>query len=196
MNAYITMKSFAQYISESSDREYTKFLQDFTAVQFLTDRTTLYIDEIDDLIYEGKPVDKIMAPFKKLDPVVARLEAFAKKDKGGKWQIECDQALTFVEKFNVLKKRYYLRAKNFQDVFNAIKVGQKQDDAIEALVKLGSKLKYYDLEQGRYTIKFFDDINKNDILSQIDHYKGFVKLNGAADFNIQFENGKVKKFYF
>ena len=190
------MKSFAQYISESDDREYTAFLKDFTTVQFLTDRTTWYIDEIDDLIYEGKSVDKVMSVFKKLDSTVARLEAFAKKDKGGKWQIECDQALKFVARFNELKKRYFLRAKNFQEVFNVIKVGQSQDDAIEALIKLGSKLKFYDIERAKYTVKFFDDINRNDILAQIDRYKGFVKLNGPADFNIQFENGKVKKFYF
>lgn len=190
------MISFSKYLAESLDKEYSKYLKNFAILNSLVDRTSLYLDDVDDMIYAGKPIDKIMGFFKKYDKPAADVEEFALKDKAGKWKIESQDGLKAVERFKRLKERYFQRAKNFAEVFSCIKVGDKQDEAIAKLVKLGSKLKYYDMEQGKYTVNFFDNVNEKDILFQIDKYKGMVKLNGPVDFNIVFGNGKVKKFYF
>lgn len=162
----------------------------------MVDRTSYHLEELDDMIYAGKPIEKIMNFFKKLDKPCAEVEEFAMKDKAGRWKIESQEGLKTVERFKKLKERYFNAAKNFGEVFACLKIGDKQDEAIAKLVKLGSKLKFYDIDKGRYTVSFFDNVNEKDILFQIDKYKGMVKLNGPVDFNILFDNGRVKKFYF
>lgn len=190
------MKTFSEYIYESSDKEYSEFLKNCAIVSGLTDTTSYYIDDLEDMIYANKPIDKVMGYFKKYDKPCAEMEAFAKSDKAGRWKVESESALKSADRYRKLKERYFQKAKNVAQVFSCIKQGDKQDEAIAKLVKLGSTLKYYDIEQGKFTIPFFDSVSRNDILSQIDRYKGMVRLNGPMDFNILFQNGRVKKFYF
>jgi phosphatidate phosphatase PAH1 len=190
------MKSFSTYIAESADKDYTAFLKSMSLVDVVVDRTTFHIDELDDMIYAGKPIDKIMGFFKKFDKPCETMEAFAKADHAGRWKIECQQALKKADKYKEAKKRYFLYAKTFAEVFGAISKGQKQDDAIASLIKLNSKLKCYDLDQGKHTVSFFTKFNEKDILDQIERYKGLVKISGVADLYIQFDNGRVKNFYF
>lgn len=187
------MKSFSTYIAESADRDYTKFLKNCSILDYVVDRTSLYIDDLEDLVYTGKPLDKF---FKKYDKVAMEAKEFATKDHAGRWKIECGQANKKVAKYVMIKERYKSYADCFAKVLACIKKGDPQAEAIKKLVDLGKKHKYYDLEKGQYTVKFFDDINEKDILRQIDSYKGIVKLNGPIDFYVIFEKGKVKKFYF
>ena len=187
------MKSFSTYLAESADREYTKFLSDMSAVQYVTDRTSLYIDEVDDLIYAGKPIGKFFA---KMDKHVANMVAFAKKDHAGRWQIECKQALKMADRYEMIKGRYMMYSKNLMDVLSCISKGDSQEEAVKKLVAFAKKHKYYNMETGKFSGPFFDDVNEKDILRQIDTYKGMVKLNGGVNFNIIFANGKVKNFYF
>lgn len=187
------MKSFSSFLAESADRDYTKFLNDCSVLDYVVDRTSFYIEEVDDLVYAGKPIDKF---FKKYDKVASDVEKFASADHAGRWKIECEQALRKVKKYDVIKTRYKSYAECFDVVLKCLKKGDSQEDAIKKLTALGKKHKYYDLEKGMHTVKFFDDINEKDVLRQIDSYKGIVKLNGPMDFYVIFEKGKVKKFYF
>lgn len=187
------MKSFSAYIVESADRDYTKFLNACSMLDYVVDRTSLYIDEVDELVYAGKPIEKF---FKKYDKVALDVEKFASADHAGRWKIECTQAIKKLEKYVLIKTRYKNYAECYAVVLKCLKKGDSQEDAIKKLVKLAKKHMYYNLEKGMYTIPFFDDVNEKDILRQIDSYKGIVKLNGPVDFYVVFEKGKVKNFYF
>ena len=82
------MKTFSEYIYESSDKEYSEFLKNCAIVSGLTDTTSYYIDDLEDMIYANKPIDKVMGYFKKYDKPCAEMEAFAKSDKAGRWKVE------------------------------------------------------------------------------------------------------------
>lgn len=187
------MIPFSQYLAESLDKDYAKFLRNMADVGFITDRTSLYIDKPIDMIYAGIPVAKYFAPF---DKKAAQMAEFAKRDKAGKWKAESQQALKMADKYEMIKERYLKYAECFAKVLGCLSKGDKTEDAIKKLVKFAASHKYYDLEQGKYTVKFFDNVNEKDILFQIEKYAGVVKLNGPIDFMVHFRNGKVTHFYF
>ena len=44
--------------------------------------------------------------------------------------------------------------------------------------------------------QFFDEYTEEDILKQIEEFDGVVRLNGAWDLYVKFENGKAVGVYF
>ena len=187
------MNTFSQYLAESVDTEYSKFLKNLAKIESLTDTRYGYVDELEDKIVDGKPLDPV---FRKYDPVAAALFAYANKDKAGRYEVESKQALATLKKYTEVKSRYQEKAKCYNAALNCVSKGDKQEDAVKKLVAAAKKLKYFDIEKGMYTVDFFDRTTAKDILHQIDHYKGVVKLNGAMDLYVIFEKGKVKKVYF
>lgn len=186
------MISFSKYLAESLDTEFSKYLKNLAVLKHYTDRTSVYIEELEELVYAGKPVDKVFLKHQKTaDDVLA----FANKDKAGRWEVESKDGIKTVRKFRHLAKLYKEYAIPFKKVLNTLSKGDKQEDAIAKLVKLGAELKYFNMETESY-ISFFDNVNEKDILFQIDKYKGLVKLNGPVDFYVVFDKGRVKKFYF
>lgn len=189
------MKSFSTYIAESTDKEYAQFLKDYALIHSYFDGYSMQIDELEDYVYSGK-IKHVQAFFKKFEKPLARMVEFANKDHAGRWKIECKDANKLANKYGVCKERYAKYAEVYQKVLGLVSKGDKQDDAINALVKTGASIRYYDLEQGKLTVPFFSDISKDDILAQIDRYKGMVQIAGAMDLHIIFANGRVKKVYF
>lgn len=187
------MNTFTQYLAESVDTEYSKFLKNLAKIEYLTDRTYGYVEELEDRIVDGKPLDPV---FRKFDPVAAAVFAYASKDKAGRYEIESKQALETLKKYTELKSRYQEKAKCFTAALNCVAKGDKQEDAVKKLVAATKKLKYFDIKKGTYTVNFFDSVTAKDILHQIDHFKGLVQIHGAMDLNVVFENGKVRKVYF
>ena len=187
------MNTFTQYLAESVDTEYSKFLKNLAKIEYLTDRTYGYVEELEDRIVDGKPLDSV---FRKFDPVAAAVFAYANKDKAGRYEIESKQALETLKKYTELKSRYQEKAKCFTAALNCVAKGDKQEDAVKKLVAATKKLKYFDIKKGTYTVNFFDQVTAKDILHQIDHFKGLVQIHGAMDLNVVFENGKVRKVYF
>ena len=67
-------------------------------------------------------------------------------------------------------------------LFDSIKVGEIQEDAIKKLSKM---LDNKDIS------KRFDPMSENEILYEIEKFKGQVKVRGAVDLYINFKDGKV-----
>lgn len=85
-----------------------------------------------------------------------------------------------------MKRKYENVKQNYLsvvDTFNSFKIGDKQDDAIEKLIR-ALKNQKRDL---------YDEYTKEQILKQIEDFKGHVVIDGPSDLNIFFKDGKVVK---
>lgn len=83
-----------------------------------------------------------------------------------------------------------------QSIINCVKIGEKQGTAIKKISKMTKTLKYFNIETLRYTTEYFDPMSEEEILEEIEKFRGQVKLRGAMDFYVELKNGKVVKKYF
>lgn len=98
----------------------------------------------------------------------------------------------FVKNLMAAKKlyRYYSEQnETLQDIMHVIEPGEPMKSAIKKLVKMTKTVKGIAKTFRRY--QFFDEYTEEDILEQIEEYDGVVKINGAWDLYVKFENGKA-----
>ena len=98
----------------------------------------------------------------------------------------------FVKNLMAAKKlyRYYSEQnETLQDIMNVIEPGEPMNSAIKKLVKMTKTVKGIAKTFRRY--QFFDEYTEEDILEQIEEYDGVVKINGAWDLYVKFEDGKA-----
>lgn len=103
----------------------------------------------------------------------------------------------FVENLAAAKKvyRYYSEQnETVQDIMHVIEPGEPMKTAIKKLVRMTKTVKGVARTFRRF--QFFDEYTEEEILEQIEEYDGVVKLNGAWDLFVKFEDGKAVDIYF
>ena len=203
------MKTYKDYIREGIDsidlhaddgdsRENTKLfgnlLKLISELRFVTDRRGNYIDEFFDKLYDGKSIDR---DIKKFDSIKNSIVDIVKKlEKFPRYKTNIIIVNNVLEKYNKIISGYKTLEKVYNTIFSYIKIGEKAEIAVPKLVKMTKTVKYFNIENFRYTTEYFDEYTEEEIYTQIERFKGTVKLNGAADLYVKFENGKVFKYWF
>ena len=103
----------------------------------------------------------------------------------------------FVKNLMAAKKvyRYYSEQnETVQDIMHVIEPGEPMKTAIKKLVRMTKTVKGIARTFRRF--QFFDEYTEEEILEQIEEYDGVVKLNGAWDLYVKFEDGKAVGVYF
>ena len=103
----------------------------------------------------------------------------------------------FVKNLMAAKKvyRYYSEQnETVHDIMHVIEPGEPMNSAIKKLVKMTKTVKGIARTFRRF--QFFDEYTEEDILKQIEEFDGVVRLNGAWDLYVKFEDGKAVGVYF
>ena len=177
------MKTFKQFLTEIKadllPKELEKdFYNNWNEVRGIADYSD-WLDIIDD-INKGKCKDE--SYFKNTDKALKEIEPLIKKYPYG--------TSYSVSEFNSLKSDYEKAKEGFvidAKFANIVKKGEKQDQAIKKLAKAS---------QNKLFQKRFDPVTEEEILYEIEKFKGNVKLRGANDLYVQFKDGKVESCYY
>ena len=103
----------------------------------------------------------------------------------------------FVKNLMAAKKvyRYYSEQnETVQVIMHVIEPGEPMKSAIKKLVRMTKTVKGIARTFRRF--QFFDEYTEEDILKQIEEFDGVVRLNGAWDLYVKFEDGKAVGVYF
>lgn len=174
------MKTFRQFLTEALETTAptsvdTKFCSYFHNISSIANREYGMWSKIYDDINKNK--FKKETYFKKFDEQLKFLEDNIKKYPYGLSYSESEvRAIK-----NEYEKAKYDRIIDFT-LYDSIKIGEKQEDAIK---KLSKALKDKNIS------KRFDPMSENEILYEIEKFKGQVKVRGGTDLYVNFKDGKV-----
>ena len=179
------MKTFKQFLMEAkADLPPKEILRDFHInINIVADIATKEYNSwsrMIDAINNGKFKDE--SYFKDADKALKDAEAVIKKYPYG--------TSYSVSEFNLMKSDYEKAKEDYvidARFANIVKKGEKQEQAIQKLVKAS---------QNKLFQKRFDPVTEEEILYEIEKFKGTVKLRGANDLYVQFKNGKVESCYY
>ena len=90
---------------------------------------------------------------------------------------------------------YSFKNETVQDIMHVINPGEPMKSAIKKLVKMTKTATSLNPKTFK-TYPFFDEYTEEDILEQIEEFDGVVRLNGAWDLYVKFEDGKAVGVYF
>lgn len=175
------MKTFRQFLTEALDTTMapdsidTKFCSYFRNIYDIANKEYGMWSKIYSDINKNK--FKKETYFKKFDDQLKFLEDNIKKYPYGLSYSE-SEVRAVKNEYEKAKKDYII---DFT-LYDSIKIGENQEDAVK---KMEKTLKDKNIMQR------FDPMSEDEIIEEINRFKGQVKIRGGADLYIQFKDGKV-----
>ena len=123
-------------------------------------------------------------------------EYFAKYDRNYKLIKLSKLDPELVEEYEKIRNGFEEFEKSIQFILNYVKIGESQEIAVKKLAKMTKTAKYFSLAQWKYTGEYFAPMSEEEILKEINHFDGLLRLFGANIFCVEFKNGKVENIYF
>lgn len=164
------------------------------------------VEKFDKKLLDGKDISKELDDlneniqrYEKLGTRILKINANPELARDG----EEDATRSFINERDFVKNlmaakkvyRYYSEQnETVQDIMHVIEPGEPMKSAIKKLVRMTKTVKGIAKTFRRY--QFFDEYTEEDILEQIEEYDGVVKINGAWDLYVKFEDGKAVGVYF
>ena len=164
------------------------------------------VEKFDKKLLDGKDISKELDDlnekinrYEKLGSRILKINANPELARDG----EEDATRSFINERDFVKNlmaakkvyRYYSEQnETVQDIMHVIEPGEPMKSAIKKLVRMTKTVKGIARTFRRF--QFFDEYTEEDILKQIEEFDGAVKLNGAWDLYVKFEDGKAVGVYF
>ena len=165
------------------------------------------IEEFDDKLYNGEDIskeindlDRKIRDYQRLGERIIEIrknpEIAQDNEKDAlRYGINEKDFRKQLDKAKKILEMYINKNIAIQDIMTCVKPGESAKTAVKKLCKMTKTAKWINGENFK-AYDFFDEYTPEDIFAQIEKFNGTVKLNGAIDTYIQFENGKVESVYF
>ena len=160
------------------------------------------VDKFEDKLWDGKDISKELDD---LDEKIKRYQKLGEKlikinnnpelaDEDVDYYINEKSFRRYLDEAKKVYDYYSFKNETVQDIMNTIKLGEPMKSAIKKLVRMTKTVKGIARTFRRF--QFFDEYTEEDILKQIEEFDGVVRLNGAWDLYVKFEDGKAVGVYF